>query len=93
MAHEYSEHRDRVFTEEGHKLLLQIRDRAFKLIRESGAATLGRLVAESSGDSWLMLACVDRLVELGDLKCVYKGNAGQYSVYTSKSLLALKGGN
>lgn len=42
---------------------------ARKLIRESGAAMLARIIeGASSGDSFMMLACVDRLVEIGDLR-------------------------
>lgn len=44
--------------------LIQMRDRAGRLFRMAGCATVGKLLAAGSGDSWEELALIDRLVEL-----------------------------
>ena len=79
----YNELKSTVLTDEGQRRFLKVRDAAHKLLGQSGAVRLGELLtaANISGDSWEMLACVDRLVELGELKEVYYGGATQYKVY------------
>ena len=39
----------------------------------------------ASGDTWMMLACVDRMIELGELNEVTKGQnvAGQHRIFTA----------
>jgi hypothetical protein len=82
----YQTERARVFTEDGQVQFLKIRDNAKRLLDQSGAATLGKLIANVSGDSWVHLACVDRLVELGELRRVTKDGATQDHVYVRGSL-------
>jgi hypothetical protein len=78
----YSEQRKNVFTEEGQKMFLKIRDRAHKLLNEAGAFMLGNVISGVCGSSWDMLACVDRLVELGEIREItQKGVAGQHRVF------------
>lgn len=64
----YQNHRNYVFTEEGSIVFLKIRDRAKHLIDQAGAVTLGKLISMISGNTWDHIACVDRLVELGELR-------------------------
>lgn len=66
MSYSYATQRPNVFTESGQKMFLQIRDKAKELIARSGAASCDKIICGCSGDSWDMLACVDRLVELGE---------------------------
>ena len=48
-----------------------MRDEAKRLLKLAGAVTCDKLMAAAgSGCSWDMLACVDRLVELGELRRV-----------------------
>ena len=68
MYYSYEKERETTFTEDGQVMLLKIRDNAFRLIELSGAATVERIIQGVGGDSWHMLACVDRLAEIGDLK-------------------------
>lgn len=68
MSYVYSELKPRLFTEEGSVLFTAIRDRVKALCRQAGAVSMGKAISGSCGDSWLMLACVDRLVELGELR-------------------------
>lgn len=82
MPYKYEDHRSAVFTDDGQRMLLKIRDRAFKLIDESGCAMVANIISGSAGDSWHMLACIDRLVEIRELREVEYGPcAGQYKIY------------
>lgn len=67
MSYSYSTERPKLFTEEGQVMFLKIRDNADRLIDLAGAATFDKITARAYGDSWTMLACLDRLVELGEL--------------------------
>lgn len=85
MSYDYQTQRPFVFTEDGQVMFLKIRDQAKTLIKSSGAATFERIAAGCSGDTWHMLACVDRLVELKELLEVPNtySRAGQYRLFTS----------
>lgn len=84
MSYNYQTERPTLFTEEGQVLLLKIRDNAKHLLDIAGAFDWGHVVKGVSGDSWQMLACVDRLVELGEVKELLQPNcAGQYRVFVA----------
>lgn len=85
MTYDYTTERPAVFTESGQVLFLKIRDNTKRLIKEAGAARLQEIIAECAGDSWAMLACVDRLVELGEIVEVTAGQKvpGQYRIFTA----------
>ena len=80
----YQELRSYVFTDEGQRLFLKIRDRMMKLIEEAGACRSGEVTNEFSGDSWNKIACIDRLVELGEIIEIEnpRSSAGQYRIFT-----------
>jgi hypothetical protein len=64
----YQTEREKVFTEAGQVLFLKIRDKTHELVRLAGAVKLGRIVhGMSGGDTWLQMACIDRLVELKEV--------------------------
>jgi len=67
MPYNYEMQRPNIFTDEGQRIFLKIRDRAKDLLKTSGAVMSGRLLETCAGDSWDILACIDRLVELGEL--------------------------
>jgi len=69
----YEEQKKKVLTKEGQKMLLSIRKRKNKLLLE-GVAKMSDLITgiTGTGDPWIRMACVDRLVELGELKEVTK---------------------
>lgn len=78
----YQDLRPNLFTDDGQRLFLRIRDRAHALLKEAGAARLDRMIHGQTGDSWTMLACVDRMVELGEIKEIPQENiAGQHRVF------------
>lgn len=72
MSYEYLKHRDFVFTDEGQRCFLAVRDNSKALIAKSGAVMCSRLLMTvgtgGAQSTWDLLACVDRLVELGELK-------------------------
>ena len=70
MGYSYAEQKPFIFTDEGQQMFLKIRDKANKLYEIAGAFTIERVISGVSGDSWDMLACVDRLVELKEFKYV-----------------------
>lgn len=82
MSYVYQTQRPFVFTEEGQVMFLRIRDRAKSLLKLSGAIRTEELIAECIGCTWNMRACVDRLVELGELQRLPQDNIpGQYEVF------------
>lgn len=70
MGYDYATLRPMIFTEEAQPTFLAIRDAAKDLIAHSGAVTSAKLIAVGGGtcDTWTGLACIDRLVELGEIK-------------------------
>jgi len=63
----YEEQKKELFTDEGQKLFLKIRDRAHNLLKISGSFRMTEVLREVCGDSWEMLACIDRMVELKEI--------------------------
>ena len=83
MSYRYEDLRPWVFTDEGQRALLRLRDWTMGALRRTGAFQLHCAIdAAGSGDSWQRIALVDRLVELGEIKLVERaGVASQYRVY------------
>ena len=78
----YEAERSKLFTDEGQQLFLKIRDRVNVLLAEAGAVRQQEAVNGSAGDSWTMLACLDRMVELGELRELTGPKApGQHRVF------------
>lgn len=90
MGYRYENERPKLFTEEGQRDFLKVRDEVDRLLRLAGAVQMGKLLGIVSGDSWVALARIDRLVELGELREVTGSNvAGQDRVFVR----ATEGGN
>jgi hypothetical protein len=83
MAYEYTQERTFVFTEDGIKMLLAIRDKSRELLKIAGAFREQEAIACVSGDSWHILACVDYLVERGEIRRVCANGARQHNVYVA----------
>lgn len=83
MPYSYELERPAVFTESGQLMFLEIRDNAGRLLTAAGAVRLHELIKGVPGDSWLMLACVDRLVELNEIREITPAGsvAGQHRVF------------
>lgn len=83
MTYDYATQRRHVFTEEGQIMFLKIRDQAKSLIARSGAAMSQEITSGCTGNSWDMMACIDRLVEIGEIKEVPNtwSRAGQHRIF------------
>ena len=74
-----------LFTEEGQVMFLKIRDNINRLLESAGAVRMQEAISVVTGSSWTMLACVDRMVELGEIREITgQGVAGQYRVFTRR---------
>lgn len=85
MGYNYATQRSRIFTEDGTTMLLKIRDQTKALIAKAGVARSDKMMAGCTGDVWDMLACIDRLVEMGEILEVANtlSRAGQHRIFTS----------
>ena len=86
MVYSYTAERPFVFTEEGQVMFLKIRDKTKALFEQAGAARCQEIISGVCGSSWSMLACVDRLVELGEMREVTAADsvAGQHRVFVAR---------
>lgn len=84
--YKYEEMKEQLFTDNGQKLLFEILDNVNRILGQYSIVMMQDAIKGCSGDSWLMLACVDRLVELGELIEVSRdGCAGQHRVFMRKN--------
>ncbi len=82
MSYNYAIERPFVLTDEGQRVLLKMRDLAFELCGKAGAVRADKLMV-FSGNSWQIMACIDRLVEVGDLREIqFNNGAWQRKVFT-----------
>ena len=83
MNYSYEKEREGLFTESGQRFFLEIRDQVRRKINESGALRFDKI--SFTGDTWKAMACLDRMVELGEIvKLRAEGTCwGQYQVYTT----------
>lgn len=80
--YKYELERPRIFTEDGQREFLKIRDQVKMLLAKSGAVRQQEATRNISGDSWFQLACIDRLVELGEIREITsEAVAGQHRVF------------
>jgi hypothetical protein len=72
MSYRYESEREKLFTDEGQRLFLGVRDRVNRLLNLTGAIRMGEAAKLPDGigaaSSWQMLACVDRMLEIGELR-------------------------
>lgn len=82
----YSEQKKKIFTEDGQVIFLEVRDKAQQLLDGAGAFRLQELMTWLTGDSWTIIACVDRLVELGEIREIPQGKVmGQDRVFVKNN--------
>lgn len=80
----YAIEKPKLFTDENQRMLLKVRDHVLKCLKTSGAVRMQEAMEPASGDSWTMLALVDRLVELGDIREIPQGQvSGQYRIFVA----------
>lgn len=82
--YKYTEQKQNLFTDNGQRLFLSIRDATHRMIKQSGAVMSGQIMDKHTGDCWDMLACMDRMIELGEIREVTNDSvAGQHRVFVS----------
>lgn len=79
MPYNYQTERPGLFTEQGQVRFIKIRDSVMKLISTAGAF---RLIEAKIG-AWEDIACIDRMVELGELVELPRDCWGQFRVFTT----------
>lgn len=82
----YKTEKSTLFTESGQVLFLQIRDHVNNLLKISGCFRMQEAISPFCGLNWQMLACVDRMVELGEIvEVTSQGKvAGQHRIFTRR---------
>lgn len=87
MAYSYEQEKPKIFTADGLQMLLKIRDNVGKLLDRAGAVRLQEAIKGTTGDSWTMLACIDLMVELGEIReiTVPGDVAGQHRVFIRRN--------
>jgi len=78
----YEEMREELFTEDGVDLLMQMRDHSTTLLFKAGAFSFEKVVRTVSGDTWLMMAALDYMIERKEIKKVYEPCNTKNHVYT-----------
>lgn len=82
-VYNYERCKQDIFTEEGQRMFLKIRDNVHKLLNIAGAVIMHKAIADNTGDVWTMIACVDRLVELEEIEEITNGRIyGQHRVFS-----------
>jgi len=85
MLYNYTVEKPRIFTEEGQVIFLKIRDRINEFIKTSGAFRADKVLSNITGTSFQHRACLDRMIELGEIVCLSSDEIwGQYKVYTKE---------
>ena len=83
--YDYKEQKHSLFTESGTKMLLAVRDSVDQKLKLSGAVRSGEAISNVTGNSWTMLACLDYLVETGEIREITGSNAaGQDRVFVRR---------
>lgn len=83
----YETERPKLFTEAGLVMFTRIRDWVKFALAATGAFRMQEALGAGTGDSWTLLACVDLLVERGEIAEVTKGTgvAGQHRVFVARA--------
>jgi hypothetical protein len=68
MSYKYEDEKKRLFTEDGVKTIIFVRDQAKALVKIAGCFTAEKLLEKCAGDSFTILAVLDFLVEIGELR-------------------------
>lgn len=80
--YKYDDMKAKLFSDEGQRKFLQVRDKINSIIPASGCIRLGEVMTNIGGDSWIIMACVDRMVELGELvEIKYENSIAQKRIF------------
>ena len=84
MSYEYKTEREQLRTDSGMQMLLQVRDNVKRLLDTAGAFQADKAWKGVTGSSWTMLACLDYLVEIGEIVELPRQAWAQHRVFVSK---------
>jgi len=78
----YADEKQFLFTDKGQRKFLIIRDNVKRLLEDAGAFKMEKAWKGISGDTFHMMACVDRLVDLEEIKELTDENCvAQYRIF------------
>lgn len=82
MSYKYEDQKRELFTDAGSRRFHAMLKHCRTLLDASEAFTMAAAMrAPSSGDTWQQMACVDRMVELGEIREVHTKGAAQCRVF------------
>lgn len=82
--YQYQTQKAYVFTEGGQRDFLKVRDHVHETLKKAGAIRMQEAMAPITGSSWDQMACVDRLLELNEIREIKYGEcAGQHRIFVS----------
>ncbi len=80
--YDYKKEKEKIFTDSGQRNFIKVRDSVKECLKKSGAFMMYYPLKNINGDSWLMMAYIDRLVELGEIREITTNEtAGQDRVF------------
>ena len=82
--YKYEDEKPGIFTEEGQRKFLRVRDKVNKLLDTAGACVMWRVSHGLGGFEWEIMACVDRMVELGEIREIPTGAEAQDRVFVKR---------
>ena len=83
-TYDYEQEKEELFSDAGQRRFLRIRDNVQALLKKAGAFRMLEGIAADCGSSWALMACVDRMVELGEIREITGADtAGQDRVFVS----------
>ena len=84
-GYNYKEEKENILTDEGQRDFLKVRDHVHKVLELAGSIRMDKAIGVlDCGINWTMMACVDRLVELGEIKEIkYDHRVGQHRIFRS----------
>lgn len=78
----YETEKPKIFTEEGINNFIKVRDEVKRILAYAGAFKMLSALKVITGDSWLMMVYIDRLVEIGEIREITDSSAaGQDRVF------------
>jgi hypothetical protein len=83
MSYDYSTEKSYTLTDEGQRRCFEILRTATKALAIAGCVRAQELMGGHSGDSFRIMACIDRLVEAGELREVPTEGAWQHRVFVA----------
>ena len=73
IAYNYQIEKLNLQTEYGRMVFQKVRDNVKWLISQSGAVMMKDAIKETGGDSWRSYACIDKLIEIGEIAEIEQG--------------------